>query len=93
MLTLTGEVINVFKQPKGEKDGKEFGGQDKIQLIGKVSLPNGTERVDMFTLTSHNIDDFKEFTGQQISIPVGVMASGRTIIYFIPKGSKPSLAA
>ena len=93
MLTLTGEIINVFQQPKGEKDGKEYGGQDKIQIIGEVNLPNGTNRLDMFTLTAHNLKDFEPFVGKEVSVPVGVMSSGKAIIFFIPKGAHPKQAA
>ena len=93
MLTLKGKIINVFQQPKGEKDGKEYGGQDKIQIIGDVKLPNGENRIDMFTLTAHNVKDFEPFVGQDIVVPIGVMATGKSIIYFIPKGSTPKKAA
>jgi hypothetical protein len=93
MLTLKGKIINVYQQPKGEKDGKEYGGQDKIQLVGEVTLQNGETRVDMFNLTAHNVKDFHEFVNKEITVPIGVMATGKTLIYFIPKGSHPTLAA
>jgi hypothetical protein len=93
MLTLKGQIINVFQQPKGEKDGKEYGGQDKVQIMGKVELPNGTQRVDMFTLTAHNVKEFESFVGKEVLVPVGVMPSGKSVIFFIPKGSHPKLAA
>jgi len=92
MLTLRGKIINVYQQPKGEKDGKEYGGQDKIQLVGEVVLQNGEKRIDMFNLTAHNVKDFQEFLNKDITVPVGVMATGKNLIYFIPKGSRPTLA-
>lgn len=92
MITLTGQLINVFVQPKGEKDGKEYGGQDKLQVIGDIDLPDGGKRVDMFTLTTRDIGNFKEFIGKKIRIPIGIFLAGRSqITYFIPQGSKPEL--
>lgn len=93
MLTLRGKIINVYQQPKGEKDGKEYGGQDKIQMMGNVTLQNGDTRVEMLNLTAHNVKDFQDFINKDISVPVGIMATGKTLIYFIPKGSRPTLAA
>lgn len=93
MLTLRGKIINVYQQPKGEKDGKEYGGQDKIQIMGNVTLQNGDTRVEMLNLTAHNVKDFQDFINKDISVPVGIMATGKTLIYFIPKGSRPTLAA
>jgi len=93
MLTLKGKIINTFQQPEGEKDGKKYGGQHKVQIIGEVVLPNGENRVDIFTLTAHNHKDFEGFQNKEVSVPVGVMASGNSLIYFIPKGSKPQAQA
>jgi hypothetical protein len=89
MLSLKGQLINIFITPKGEKNGSEYGGQDKLQIIGDVELPNGESRKDMFTLTTHDVSAFKEFVGQEISTPIGVFNTGKVIAYFIPKGSKP----
>nr|WP_136252948.1 hypothetical protein [Ningiella ruwaisensis] len=94
MLTLKGQLINTFKQPKGvNKEGNEYGGQDKVQIMGKVELPDGDSRMDMFTLTAHNIEHFKAFIGKQISIDVGVLASRNNVIFFIPKQAKPQALA
>ena len=41
LLTMSGRLINVFQTPKGNRDGKDFGGQDKIQVLGAVTLQNG----------------------------------------------------
>ncbi|MGI2072847.1 hypothetical protein, partial [Shewanella baltica] len=60
-------------------------------LLGDVSLPNGETRKDMFTLTAHNVSDFKNLVGKEISVPVGVIANGKAVTFFIPKGSLPSV--
>lgn len=91
MLTMNGQLLNIFVSPKGEnKEGKEYGGQHKIQLLGDVALPNGEVRKDMFTLTAHEIEDFKSLEGKNISVPVGIFAQSKAVTYFIPKGSKPT---
>lgn len=91
MLTLKGRLINKFVTPKSERDGKEIGGQDKVQILGEVSLPNGEVRMDMFTLTTHNASDFNEMDNSEIRVPIGLFAAGSKITYYIPKGSVPEI--
>ncbi len=90
MLTLSGQLINIFESPKGVKDEKEYGGQDKIQILGEVVLQNGESRNDLITLTTHDKQLFEGFKGKSIRVPVSVFANGKSITYFIPKGSKPT---
>lgn len=90
MLTLTGTLLNTFKSPVGKnKEGEEYGGQDKIQILGKVDLPNGDSKNDLITLTTHNLDYFNDLTGSDIQVPVGVFVNGKSAAFYIPKGSKP----
>ncbi len=93
MLTLCGTLINTFKSPKGtNKDGDEYGGQDKVQILGEIPLPNGETRNDLVTLTTHELSLYEEFKNQRLRVPVGVFANGKSITYFIPKGSQPEAA-
>lgn len=92
MLNMTGLLINAFKAPKGEtKDGREYGGQHKVQVLGDVQLPNGETKKEMFTLTAHNIEHFQNLANKTISFAVGVIPSGRSVNFYIPKGTKPSI--
>lgn len=91
MLTLKGKLINTFVSPKGEKDGKEYGGQDKVQIIGDVLLPNGETKVDMFTLTTSDAAQFESHIDKMIRVPIGVFAAARAVTYYIPKGSSLEL--
>lgn len=92
MLTMNGQLLNIFVSPKRQnKDGEEYGGEDKIQLLGDVSLQNGETRKDMFTLTAHNVSDFKQHIGKEITVPVGALANGKTVTFYIPKGSVPTV--
>lgn len=89
MLTLNGTLINSFRTPEGEKDGKEYGGQDKVQILGEVVLPNNESKRELLTLSTHNKSFFDGLEGQQITVPVSVFANGKSVTYFIPKGSRP----
>ena len=52
MLVLEGILINVFETPKGvTNDGKEYGGESKIQVMYENTLANGEKRTEMETLT------------------------------------------
>lgn len=91
MLTMNGQLLNTFVSPKGQnKKGEDYGGQDKIQILGDVALPNGEVKKEMFTLTAHDVSDFKNLDGKEISVPIGIFAQGGSVTYFIPKGSKPT---
>lgn len=93
MLTLTGKLIHSFEAPKGEtKEGRAYGGDFKIQVLGQIDLPNGDSRCDLITLTCHDIGAFEQFQGKDIAIPVGVFVNGKTPSFFIPRGSKPKLS-
>ena len=47
LLTMSGQLLNVFKQPIGQgKDGKEFGGNYKLQILGSVDLQNGETKTN-----------------------------------------------
>lgn len=93
MLTLCGTLIHTFKSPKGtNKDGDEYGGQDKVQILGEIPLPNGETKNDLITLTTHELSRYADLASQKIRVPVGIFANGKSITYFIPKGSQPELA-
>ncbi|RLR70424.1 hypothetical protein CKA49_33110 [Pseudomonas aeruginosa] len=91
MLLMTGVLLNVFENPKGiSKEGKEFGGQNKIQVLGEVLLQNGETKHELVDLTCHDVGYFSPLLNQSISFPVGVMSAGKNqTIFFIPKNSKP----
>lgn len=96
MLSLSGLVINVFESPKGvsKRTGEEYGGQDKVQIIGDLPLPNGEIRKEMITLTAHDAKPFQDLIGKSMSVSVGVIAQAKgQLTYFITKGSQPSLKA
>lgn len=69
MLVLEGILINVFETPKGvTKDGKEYGGESKIQVMYENTLANGEKRTEMETLT---VSDTSPYLGKK-NVPVRV---------------------
>ena len=90
MLIMTGQLLNVFRSVQGvNKEGKDFGGQHKIQILGSVTLQNGETQNKLVDLTCHDLSAFERLVGKQIAFPVSVMASGGNVVYFIPKGGQP----
>ena len=57
-----------------------------------MDLPNGDVKNELFTLSVENYQDFSDFLNQKICIPVGAMAMGRNVIFYVAKGAKPVLA-
>ena len=92
MLNLTGTVINVFTQQGGtNKKGEAFEDRDKVQILGAMELPNGDVKNELFTLSVENYRDFSDFLNQKISIAVGAMAMGRSVIFYVAKGAQPQI--
>ena len=90
-LTMTGQLINTFLAPKGvsKKTGEEYGGQDKIQLLADLPLPDGGKRNELITLTTHEPEHYQSLIGKKIRVPVGCFPTGKQVQFFIQKGSKP----
>jgi hypothetical protein len=92
MLQMTGQLLNVFTTPVGvNKEGKEFGGKDKIQILGMDTLQNGETQNKLIDLSCHDVAVFERHLGQQIVFPVGVIASGKSVVFYVPKGATPEL--
>ena len=92
MINLQGTVINVFTQQGGtNKKGETFEDRDKVQILGALDLPNGEVKNELVTLSVENYRDFKDLLNQKISIPVGVMAMGRNVIFYVAKGAQPQI--
>ena len=92
MLTLNGQIINVFETPTGtNKDGKSYGGQHRIQIMAENELQNGQKRVELVNLTVDTISAFKPLVGQMVRIPVGVFVQDKSPSFYMLKNSKPEL--
>ena len=95
MFSLTGQVVNVFVAPTGtDKEGNEYGGQDKVQIIGDVPLKNGDTRKDLITLTTDVGTHFKSLVGSSVTLPVAFYAPSKgQVSFYIPKGYTPTSAS
>lgn len=94
MFTLNGKLLHVFETPKGvnKKTGEEYDSQDKVQILGGVPLTNGQVRMDMVTITTHDIQNLKTMIGRDVRLPVGMFAQSKGVMtFFMPKGSRAEL--
>lgn len=93
MFTLNGQVVNVYVSPKGvsKKTGEEYGGDDKVQILGDIPLEGGQTRKEMITLTTSQGQELQKAVGASVSAPVAFYARGGVVGYYIPKGSQIKL--
>lgn len=90
MLELVGKFINKYESPKGKnKDGEEYGGQDRIQMLCEKHLQNGDVALEMVSLTVDNLKPYDDLQGKEIRVPVGVFSRGKGISFYIPHGGQP----
>ena len=94
MLQMTGQLLNVFRTPVGiNKEGKEFGGKEKIQILGSETLQNGETQNKLIDLSCHDVASFEPHLGKQVTFPVGVLGSGKSVVFYVPKGATPDASA
>jgi len=89
MFTLSGVVIHVYETPKGvnKTTGEEYGGQDKVQIMGFSPLPNGESMKEVINLTTDQGSALKKLEGRSVSAPISFYAPSKgQVSYFIPKG-------
>lgn len=92
MISLTGQVINVFHMDAGtNKKGETYDARDKIQLLGELALPNGETKKELIDLTVENVAQYDSLIGKTISLPVGAISTGRSTTFFVRKGAKPTV--
>ena len=92
MLTLEGTVMGVYETPKGTtKDGDEYGGKARVQLLGNVWLRNGQSKRDLIDLTVEDPEPFKAVEGANVRVPVGVFARGGNAMFFHAKSAPDPL--
>lgn len=92
MFTIRGEVVHVFTAPKGvSKSGQEYGGQDKVQILGDIPLKGGSSRKDLITLSTDQGSSLKQMQGRSVSCPVSFFSSNGSVSFFVPEGHKITL--
>jgi hypothetical protein len=93
MLTLNGQIINVFDTPEttDKKSGEIRESKFRIQVMAENELQNGQKRIDLVNLTVDNPALYKPLQGQRVRVPVGVFVSGSAVQYYALKGCKPEV--
>lgn len=91
MLTLNGQIINVFDTPEtvDRKTGEVRESKFRIQIMAENELQNGQKRVELVNLSVDRPDVYKPLQGQNVRVPVGVFVSGSSVQFYALKGAYP----
>lgn len=94
MFQLQGKVVNVYVSPTGvnKKTGEEYGGQDKVQIMGQIPLADGQFKMELIDLTTDQGETLKKMEGREVKCPVAFYNSRGAVGFYIPKGHKISAA-
>ena len=90
MFQLSGKVVNVYVSPKGvsKKTGEEYGGQDKVQIMGQIPLSDGQFKLELIDLSTDQGDVLTKMEGRDVKCPVAFYNSRGSVGFYIPKGHK-----
>jgi hypothetical protein len=94
MFTINGLVTKVFTQPgrTDDKTGEVSEPKHKVQVLGEMPTQSGESRMELVTLTCEDRRVYESLQGKQVSLPMGVFCPSKgQVIYYIPKGGKPTL--
>lgn len=92
MLTLNGTVWNVFQTDKKvNKDGEEYGGVWKVQLMADVPNENGTFETQVVNLKTKNTEWYKANEKKQVLVPVGAYSPPKDKEVFFFESGKPRI--
>jgi len=93
MLTLNGQIINVFDTPEStdKKTGEVRDAKFRIQIMAENELQNGQKRFDLVNLSVDQPAIYKPLQGQRVRVPVGAFVSGTSIQYYALKGAMPEM--
>jgi hypothetical protein len=88
MLTLVGQVMNVFHTAGGtdKKTGEVIEPRAKVQIMGSIPMQNGEERNEMFDLTTDRPHSFKVAKGKKVRVPVQLWVIDGNAGIYTPRG-------
>jgi hypothetical protein len=94
MLSLNGQVINVFEMPPytDKKTGEVTPAKHRVQVMAENMLQNGQNRMELVNLTVDDVQPYMTLQGRSVRVPVGAFVNGSSIQYYALKGHKPEVA-
>lgn len=95
MLTLNGQVINVFDQPAytDKKTGETTPARHRVQIMAENMLQNGQNRMELVNLTVDDPQPYTALQGRSVRVPVGAFAQAGSITFYALKGHAPEAVA
>lgn len=93
MLTLNGQLLNVFDTPEStnKKTGEIIPASTRIQIQAENTLENGQKRIELITLKVQRREPYGALIGKPVRVPVGVFASsGGVVFYALQTGGNPA---
>ncbi|MCK9379921.1 MAG: hypothetical protein M0P95_02505 [Sulfuritalea sp.] len=95
MLTLNGQVLNVFDQAAStdKETGEIRPAKSRVQIMAENELQNGQKRHELVNLTAEDPDLYRKLAGKVVSVPVGAFVASGTVMFYALKGQKPSILA
>lgn len=93
MLTLNGQVLNVFDQAESvdKKTGEIRPAKSRVQLMCENELPNGQKRHELVNLTVDDPSLYRTLSGRTVSVPAGAFVASGAVMFYAFKGQKPRL--
>lgn len=95
MLTLNGQVMNVFDQPAytDKKTGEVTPAKHRVQIMAENMLQNGQNRMELVNLTVDDPNPYQKLMGRSVRVPVGAFANGNSIQFYALKSHAPEAVA
>lgn len=93
MLTLNGQVLNVFDQlaSTDKQTGEIRPAKSRVQIMAENELQNGQKRHELVNLTAEDPELYRKLIGKPVSVPVGAFVASGTVMFYALKGHKPSI--
>lgn len=86
-LYLRGVVHSVFhRKEETNREGEKYGGTDHVAMMCENLLTSGDVQPKLFEFRTSRPEVFRALQGREVSVAVGVFASGKEVKFFLPKG-------
>ena len=95
MLTLNGQVTNVFTKPesKDSKTGEIRPATENVQILAQNITATGEKRLEMVTIKVSEGEPYRKLLGKHVRVPVGAFVANGSILYYALKSEPQPLAA